>query len=321
MNIDLGRVGIWSPSPGWEHSPELADTARELEELGYGALWLGSSRGDLELPSALLASASRMVVATAIINVWTNPAEHLAVRYAQVEADTPHRLLIGLGSSHAPLVEPAGFSYRKPLRRLASYLDELDESVPTIPTDRRVLGVLGPRALELAARRSAGAHPYLVMPEYTRQAREAIGPGPLLAVEQKLVLETDPSRARAIARARLAQYLQLPNYTNSFLRQGFTADDFEHGGSDRLVDGLVAWGSIETVSERVAEHHAAGADHVAIQVLDSTDYQPANPLPRAAWRQLAAGLGEAIATRSRSLAAGRPSAPSGSRGWLLPAVC
>jgi probable F420-dependent oxidoreductase len=297
MNLGLGPVGIWSPSDGWEHSPDLADTAVELEELGYGVLWLGSSRGDLELPTTLLARTRRLVLATAIINVWTNPAQGLAVRYAQLEAQTPNRLLIGLGSSHAPLVEPAGFSYRKPLHRLASYLDELDQSVPTIPTDRRVLAALGPRALELAARRSAGAHPYLVTPEHTRQARELIGPGPLLAVEQKLVLETDPALARAIARARLAQYLKLPNYTNSFLRQGFTEADFEHGGSDRLVDGLVAWGSVERVLERVAEHHAAGADHVAIQVLDSTDYQPTNPLPRAAWRQLAAALREAIGAR------------------------
>jgi probable F420-dependent oxidoreductase len=236
-------------------------------------------------------------MATAIINVWTNPAQQLAGRFAQVEEQTPDRLLIGLGSSHAPLVEPAGFSYRAPLRRLASYLDELDQSVPTIPRDSRVLGVLGPRALELAARRSAGAHPYLVTPEYTRQARDAIGPGPLLAVEQKVVLEPDPSIARAISRARLAQYLQLPNYTNSFVRQGFTEADFENGGSDRLVDGLVAMGSVEAVLERVAAHHAAGADHVAIQVLDSTDYQPTNPLPRAAWRQLAAGLREAVVTR------------------------
>jgi probable F420-dependent oxidoreductase len=297
MNIDLDRVGIWSPSAAWDHSPELADAAAELEELGYGALWLGSSRGDLELPVALIQSTRRLVVTTAIINVWTNPPGELAARYARLEAEAPNRLLIGLGSSHAPLVEPAGFSYRQPLRRLAGYLDELDQSVPTIPTARRVLGVLGPRALELAARRSAGAHPYLVTPEYTRQARAAIGAGPLLAVEQKLVLETDPSRARVIARARLAQYLQLPNYLNSLLRQGFTNADFEHGGSDRLVDGLVAWGSVEAVLERVAEHRAAGADHVAIQVLDSADYRPTNPLPRGAWRQLAAGLRETVTAR------------------------
>jgi probable F420-dependent oxidoreductase len=294
MDLNLGRVGIWSPSSRWHDSVDLAAAAAELEELGYGALWLGSSRGDLELPATLLAHTRRLVVATAIINIWTNPTRDLVGAYAKLEAQSPNRLLIGLGSSHAPLVEPAGFSYRAPLRRLTRYLDELDESVPTIPAERRILGALGPRALQLAARRSAGAHPYLVTPEYTRQAREAIGPGPLLAVEQKLVLETDSSRARTIARARLAQYLQLPNYTNSFLRQGFTEADFERGGSDRLVDGLVAWGSVETVLERVAEHHDAGADHVAIQVLDSPDYQPINPPVRTAWRELAVGLREAV---------------------------
>jgi probable F420-dependent oxidoreductase len=243
----MGRVGIWSPSPAWEDSPDLADAAAELEELGYGALWLGSSRGDLELPRKLLGSTRRLVVATAIINIWTNPAGDVAARYAQLQAATPDRLVIGLGSSHAPLVEPAGFSYRQPLRRLAGYLDEVDQSVPTIPVDRRLLGVLGPKALDLAADRSAGAHPYLVTPDYARQARAQIGPNPLLAVEQKVVLETDPERARMIARARLAQYLELPNYTNSFRRQGFTDADLAGGGSDRLVDSLIAWGSVENV--------------------------------------------------------------------------
>jgi alkanesulfonate monooxygenase SsuD/methylene tetrahydromethanopterin reductase-like flavin-dependent oxidoreductase (luciferase family) len=120
MNLDLGLVGIWSPSPRWEHSSELASAAAELEELGYGALWLGSSRGDLELPATLLASTRRLVVATAIINVWTSPASELAARYAHLQRESPDRLLIGLGTSHAPLVEPAGFSYRHPLRRLAN---------------------------------------------------------------------------------------------------------------------------------------------------------------------------------------------------------
>jgi probable F420-dependent oxidoreductase len=208
-------------------------------------------------------------------------------------------MLIGLGSSHAPFVEPAGFSYRQPLRRLAAYLDELDASVPTVPSDRRVLAALGPRALALAVQRSVGAHPYLVTPEYTRGARAAVGPTALLAVEQKLVLETDPVHARAVARARLAQYLRLPNYTNSFLRQGFTVDDFADGGSDRLVDALVAWGDTDTVLERIAAHHAAGANHVAIQVLESSDphAQHDTPLPRAAWRQLA----RAVVPRTMSL--------------------
>jgi probable F420-dependent oxidoreductase len=297
MKIDVGRIGIWSPSQAWESSEELEEAAAELEDLGYGALWLGSSRGDLELPARLLAGTRRLAVATAIVNIWTDPAAEVAARYADLEAQAPDRLLIGLGSSHAPLVEPAGFSYRRPLRRLAGYLDELDAGDPTIPADRRVLGVLGPKALDLAASRSAGPHPYLVTPEYTRRARAQIGPDPLLAVEQKVVLETDPGRARQIGRARLAQYLRLPNYTNSFLRQGFTEADFERGGSDRLVDGLVAWGDVATVLGRIAEHHAAGADHVALQVLDSPDHRPTNPLPRAAWRLLAAALRETAGAR------------------------
>jgi probable F420-dependent oxidoreductase len=238
-----------------------------------------------------------LVVTTAIINIWTDPAPRVAARYTQLEAETPDRLLIGLGSSHAPLVEPAGFSYRQPLRRLAGYLDELDEINPTVPSDRRVLAALGPKALDLAARRSAGAHPYLVTPLYTRRARAQIGPNPLLAVEQKVVLERDPERARLIARARLAQYLQLPNYTSSLLRQGFAEDDFQNGGSDPLVDSLIAWGSVEVVLERIAQHRAAGADHVAVQVLDSPDYRPTNPLPRGAWRELAAGLRETAGAR------------------------
>ncbi|MBS1861244.1 MAG: TIGR03620 family F420-dependent LLM class oxidoreductase [Actinobacteria bacterium] len=292
--MDVGRVGIWSPSPAWEASDELEEAAAELDELGYGALWLGGARGDLALPARLLAATRGLVIATAIVNVWTDPAGEVAARYADLEAREPDRLLIGLGSSHAPLVEPAGFSYRRPLHRLAGYLDELDAGDPTIAADRRVLGALGPKALTLAAGRSAGAHPYLVTPGYTRQARARIGPDPLLAVEQKAVLEADPRRARQIARARLAQYLRLPNYTNSFLRQGFTEADFERGGSDRLVDGLVAWGDVATVLGRVAEHHAAGADHVALQVLDSPDYRPTNPLPRGGWRLLAAGLRETV---------------------------
>lgn len=296
MDMDLGRIGIWSPSPAWENSPRASAVAAELEKLGFGALWLGSSRGDLDLPASLLGSTSSIVVATAIINVWTSPAVEVAARFAGLDARYPGRLLIGLGSSHAPIVEPAGYRYTRPLRRLGGYLDELDHLVPTLPVDRRILGVLGPKALELAARRAAGAHPYLVTPQYTRQARARIGPGPLLAVEQKVVLEADPARARPIARARLAQYLKLPNYTNSLLRQGFAETDLNDGGGDRLVDELVAWGTVEAVIQRVAEHHAAGADHVAIQVLDSEDYAPTNPLPVQQWRQLASGLKHNIAS-------------------------
>ena len=182
-----------------------------------------------------------------------------------------------------------GQRYTRPLSRLRSYLDELDALTPPIPHDRLVLAALGPRALDLAARRTAGAHPYLVTPEHSRWARGIIGPDALLAPEHKVVLESDAATARAIARRTLGRYLALPNYTNNLLRLGFTTDDFEGGGSDRLVDALVAWGDVDTVVARVAEHLDAGADHVCIQVLTAgTDGRQG--LPREEWRVLAGPL-------------------------------
>jgi probable F420-dependent oxidoreductase len=167
---------------------------------------------------------------------------------------------------------------------MVAYLDELDAATPPVPTERRVLAALGPRMLRLAAERASGAHPYLVTPEHTRRARAILGPGPLLAPEQKVVLETDPGRAREISRATLTRYLQLPNYTNNLRRLGFTDEALSGAGSDALVDALVAWGTPEDIEARVREHHDAGADHVAVQVLTNPD---AAGLPHEQWRLLA----------------------------------
>jgi probable F420-dependent oxidoreductase len=298
MSLDLRPVGIWASSGLWQASgDELGEAAAELDDLGYGALWLGTASGDLELPERLLAATRRLVVATGIVNIWTDPAPSVAAASARVTAAHPDRFLLGLGSSHAMVVEArTGQRYTRPLARLSSYLDELDALTPPVPHDRLVLAALGPKALQLAARRSAGAHPYLVPPEHSRQAREIMGPDALLAPEQKVVLETDPATARAIARSTLSLYLQLPNYTNNLLRLGFTADDIEGSGSDRLVDALVAWGDVDTVVARVAEHLDAGADHVCIQVLTAaTDGRQG--LPRQEWRTLAGPLGALGARR------------------------
>jgi probable F420-dependent oxidoreductase len=235
----------------------------------------------------LLAATTHLVVASGIISVWTNPAATVASSFQRVNDAYPDRILIGLGSSHAGRTN--GQEYRQPLSRLRHFLDELDALEPTVPTNRRVLAALGPKTLALAAQRSAGAHPYLVTPEHTAQARQIVGPSALLAPEQKVVLETDPTTARAIARNTLSLYLQLPNYTNNFLRMGFGPDDLTDGGSDRLVDALVAWGDMATVLRRVAEHHDAGADHVALQVLTSSDRHQGR-LPRQEWRLLAEAL-------------------------------
>jgi probable F420-dependent oxidoreductase len=285
MSISLGGVGVWGRSTAWSEisTGERAETISELEELGYGALWLGVSPGDLELPEELLAATRRIVVATGIINIWSNPADLVTAAYHQVYGDHPERILLGLGSSHAPMV---GDAYKRPLSRLRAYLDELDAQESPVPIAHRVLAALGPKALALAAERAAGAHPYLVTPDHTRIARETMGPGALLAVEQKAVLESDPVRARELARARVGPYMALPNYTNNLLRLGFAEADFADAGSDRLLDALVAWGEEDAILARVREHREAGADHVCLQVLNGA-------VPREQWRRLAPALGGA----------------------------
>jgi len=282
-------VGLWTSSGLWTAAgDEMTDAAAELDDLGYKALWLGSSAGSLRPHESLLAATTRLVVVSGIINIWADPPALVAGSYQRVNAAHPGRFLTGLGSSHAPLVKAE--EYRQPLTRLRRYLDDLDALDPTVPAGRRVLAALGPKTLALAAERSAGAHPYLTTPEHTAGARQIMGPSALLAPEQKVILETDPATARGIARNTLSQYLQLPNYTSSFLRMGFSTDDLEHGGSDRLVDGLIAWGDADAAVKRVSEHHAAGADHVCLQVLTSGD-RHAGRLPRQEWRVLAAAIG------------------------------
>jgi probable F420-dependent oxidoreductase len=290
MAIEIGQFGIWHQGGTWDAAgDEVDEAAAELEELGYGAIWTGSSEASLARQERILGATSRIVAATGIVNVWLNPADELSASYQRLDSQYRDRLLIGLGSSHAPLVEARGIKYQRPLSRLRRYLDELDTMTDGIPKDRRVLAALGPKALVLAAERSLGAHPYLVTPAHTRQARELMGPGPWLAPEQKVVLDSDPANARAIARASLAIYLRLPNYTNNLKREGFGDEDFESGGSDRLIDALVAWGDVDAILDRIAAHREAGASHVSIQVLNSTE-GGTDGLPREDWRV----LGEAL---------------------------
>jgi probable F420-dependent oxidoreductase len=279
---NVGRIGIWSiglrnEDPG--AVGEIREAAAELEELGYGAIWLGGSP-DVDRAIPPLEATSRITVATGILNIWQHDPAEVAGRHAVLNTTYRGRFLLGLGASHATAVE----GYRRPYSTMVEYLDRLDAEGN--PKDERVLAALGPRMLELSRDRAAGAHPYLVTPEHTARAREILGPGPLLAPEVKVVLETDPERARAIARGHLGMYLRLPNYTNNLLRLGFTADDFGGGGSDRLVDATVAWGDAARVARRIAEHEGAGADHVVLQVIT----EDRMGLPREQWRHLAAGL-------------------------------
>ncbi|GHF25445.1 LLM class F420-dependent oxidoreductase [Streptomyces griseoluteus] len=277
---EIGRYGVWSlglrnEDPG--RRGEIGEAAAELQELGYGTAWLGGSSAPVNaLP--LLEKTDRLIVATSIQSIWQHDARESAAGYAEVEAAHPGRFLLGLGVSHARLTE----QYRRPYSALVEYLDELDAA--GVPAGRRVLAALGPKTVRLAGERSLGAIPYLVTPEHTARAREILGQEPLLAPEFAVVLESDPARARELARGHLDMYLQLPNYTTNFQRLGFTEDDLRDGGSDRLIDALYAWGDDDTIRGKVNAFLEAGADHVALQVV-----QEGSPddLHRAAWRKLA----------------------------------
>ncbi|HEV7825428.1 MAG TPA: LLM class F420-dependent oxidoreductase [Mycobacteriales bacterium] len=255
--MELGRVGVWHRDV--ELTPDLASG---LERLGYGAVWIGGSpAGDLAVPETLLDSTRDIVVATGIVNIWQDGAGVVAESYHRIEARHPGRFLLGIGAGH----REAAREYTRPYEALVQYLDALDTA--GVPPGRRVLAALGPRVLRLARDRTAGAHPYFTTPDHTREARAVLGPDALLAPEQKVVLEPDPHAARALARPVLGMYLGLANYVANFRRMGFTDEDFAGGGSDRLVDALIAHGDPDTVARRVTEHLDAGADHVAVQLL------------------------------------------------------
>jgi probable F420-dependent oxidoreductase len=284
--MDLGRVGIWSPSFRNKTGEELASVGRELEALGFGTVWIPGTAllGDVFTEvDALLDGTDRLVAATGILSIWDYEATVAAARHADRAARHPGRAVLGLGVSHAPLVdmnEPG--RYRQPVARMVAFLDELEAQEVPLRSDV-VLAALGPRMLELAATRTAGAHPYLVTPEHTAGARATMGVGPVLAPELAVAITTDPAEARAMAREHLAIYLGLPNYYNNWLRLGFSDDDFADGGSDRLVDALVAWGDLDAIGRRIREHLDAGADHVCLQALGG----PRQQFPTDAWKALA----------------------------------
>ncbi|GGU44662.1 LLM class F420-dependent oxidoreductase [Streptomyces albospinus] len=268
----LGRVGVWHGGLGRASAADARGFAAGIERLGYGALWFGEAQATKEAFShagLLLAATERLTVATGIANIWVRDATAMNAGAHTLAEAYDGRFLLGLGASHAPQVEGRGHTYAKPLAAMRAYLDAMDAApydAPASPPPARVLAALGPRMLELAAQRAAGAHPYFVTPEHTARARAALGEGPLLAPEQAVLLETDPATARAQVRAHhLGFYLALPNYVNSLRRLGFEDADFQDGGSDRLVDAIVAWGDVDAIRERIRAHHDAGADHVAIQ--------------------------------------------------------
>jgi probable F420-dependent oxidoreductase len=279
----LGRYGIWSVglrSEDPDRRGELAEAAAELEELGYGALWLGGNSSAANA-APLVGATAKIKVGTSIQSIWQHEPDASASAFADLESSHPGRFLLGLGVSHAKRVE----QYARPYSALVAHLDGLDAA--GVPQERRLLAALGPKSLRLARDRAAGSIPYLVTPEHTAHAREILGEAPLLAPELGVVPETDPARARALAREFLEIYLPLPNYTNNFLRHGFTEDDLKDGGSDRLVDALFAWGDDTAIRAKIDAFFEAGADHVALQIVNG---ESRDALPRKAWRDLASTL-------------------------------
>ncbi|MFN0090742.1 MAG: LLM class F420-dependent oxidoreductase [Acidimicrobiales bacterium] len=291
--MDIGRVGLWQNVLDQQPTARVRELVAELEGDGWPCLWYPESTGrDAMVSGAVLLSATRrMRVATGIAQIHArHPLTTAAAQKTLAEA-FDGRFLLGLGVSHQPTIEGVRkLDYSRPYSQMVDYLDAMDDAPFTAlgPSEAppRVLAALGPRMLRLAAERAAGAHPYFVPPEHTAFAREVMGEGPLLAVEQMVVLDTDLTAGRALAREHMARYLALPNYANNLRRLGYGDDDLLGEPSDRLVDAVVVCGDETAIAARVKAHHDAGADHVCVQVLVQDRLVP----PRGAWRRLAAAL-------------------------------
>src|SRR6185312_6947120 len=261
---NLGTYGAFGHYSMWQQlSPEQL---RDIEALGYGAIWAGGSPpAELSWVEPLLEQTEKLQLATGIVNIWSAAAEPIAESFHRIDKAYPGRFLLGIGVGHPE----ANQEFRKPIDALNEYLDKLDGN--GVPKDRRVVAALGPKVLKLSAVRAAGPHPYLTTPEHTAQARELLGPDAFIAPEHKVVLTTDADKARTVGRKALEIYLNLTNYLNSWKRLGFSDEEVAKPGSDRLVDAVVAYGTVDAIAARLKEHLDAGADHVPVQVLTSPD--------------------------------------------------
>ncbi|MDB5724330.1 MAG: class F420-dependent oxidoreductase [Novosphingobium sp.] len=279
----ISRIGVWSLELRFGDPGKAVEAATELDELGYGALWVpgGIDNGVLGDMDRLLAATTRVTIASGILNIWKHDPLEVAAWWTGLAPDRRERVLLGLGVSHVPII---GQPF-KPVAVMREFLDKLTSA--GVAPESLCLAALGPKMIELSRDRTAGAHPYLVTPEHTAQARAVLGPDRLLAPEQAVILESDPAKARELARGALATYQKLPNYRNSWQRLGFSEQEID-AVSDRLVDALFAWGSAEAIKERVDQHFAAGADHVCVQVITGAGVDVAAARP--VWRELAAVL-------------------------------
>jgi len=280
----LGRIGVWSMELRFGDAKQAGAAAAELDELGYGTLWIpggvgGDITGDID---RLLDATQKVTIATGILNIWMHDPAEIASWWKKLPDARQERVFLGLGVSHAHLV---GQAYERPLSAMTSWLDRLDAE--GLPAGARCLAALGPKMQALARDRSAGIHPYLISPDHTKAAREVLGQGSVLAPEQGIVLDSDPASAREKARGALSHYLQYPNYRNSWLRLGFSVEEID-AMSDRLVDSLFAWGDEAAIAARLDQHWAAGADHVCVQAITGKGLEIDAPL--AVWRAVAGVL-------------------------------
>ncbi len=292
--VDIGRVGVWQGMLDRHSTPVVKDTVSEIEAMGWPCLWRPEALGRDPFVSAaiLLGASTTLKVATGIAQITArHPMTAVAGQKTLAEA-FDNRFVLGLGVSHQPFVEGIhGLDYKKPYSQMVDYLDKMKQApfmaLEHSDTPPTIIAALGPKMLKLAAEKADGAHPYFVPPEHTAYAREIMGPDALLAPEQKVVLESDPSKARELARSGMQFYMDLPNYMNNLRRHGFSDEDLEQC-SDKLVDGVVAWGTLDDILARIKQHHDAGADHVAIQVITGEGF--GGRLPIDEWRQLAEAL-------------------------------
>jgi probable F420-dependent oxidoreductase len=288
-NMNLGRIGLWTADFDLQPMAKAQEAIAQVEEMGYGAVWVPEAviREPFASTALLLSATKKMVLATGIASLHARTAQTMQAGWKTLTEAFPDRFLLGIGVSHAPMVQGVHKgNYDKPYSTMVEYLDAMDNGIffGAAPTTapQRVLAALGPKMLKLAAERGAGAHPYFTPVEHTAFARETMGANALLAPELAVVLETDAAKAREIARKYMTTYTRLPNYTNNLKRFGFTEDEITKQ-EDRLVDAIVAWGSLDTVVAAVKGHLDAGADHVCIQVLT----EKTGTLPMREWQELA----------------------------------
>jgi probable F420-dependent oxidoreductase len=283
---ELGRVGIWSMELRLGSAEAAREAAAELDALGYRALWIPglSGQGALQRVDELLGATTRATIATGVLGLWSQEPGQLASAHHRLAEAYGPRVMTGIGVSDAASAHSAGAVYPGAVTAMNDYLDRIEEAADPIPAGERILAALGPKMTQLAARRARGSHPFLVNPEYVADTRELGGPVMLIAPHQAVVLDSRAREARDAARAGIGPALDLASYQRNLRRMGFGDDDLVRGGSDRLIDAVVAWGDLEAIAQRIREHFEAGANHVALQVLTVPDGLPVST----AWRELAA---------------------------------